>query len=65
MLPHNGIVIFMVAYPLFSGSGTVNYSRDIHFLLFLQYLDITYYSDPACFSAFYQSSVTLTLVVNF
>ena len=34
MLPHNGIIIFMVAYPLFSGSGTVNYSRDIHFLLF-------------------------------
>ena len=31
------------------------HSRDIHFLLF--YLDVTYYSDPACFSAFYCSTI--------
>ena len=30
------------------------HSGDIHFLL---YLDITYYSDPACFSAFYCSTI--------
>ena len=31
------------------------HSKDIHF--FFQYLDITYYSDPACFGTFYCSTI--------
>ena len=35
------------------------YSRHIHFILF--YLDIAYYSDPACFSAFYCNTIRCNL----